>query len=53
LQYELRGSEQLQYRPQESLDVSVERFLASLRFEQRGKREQISLDVDTINLMTR
>jgi len=30
----------VQYRPLKSLDIPVERFLASLRFEQRGILDQ-------------
>ena len=35
------GSSFVQYRPQKSLDVPIERFFASLRFEQRGKLDEI------------
>ena len=38
------GSQHVQYHPQESLDTPVERFLASLRFEQRGKLVQLIFD---------
>jgi hypothetical protein len=40
------GSEQVQYRPQEPFDNLVERFFASLRFEQRGKLDEIGFQHD-------
>ena len=43
------GSEQVQYRPLKSLDVPVERFLASLRFEQRGKLDQIGFQLGNLD----
>ena len=44
------GSEQVQYRPLEPFDDSVERFFASLRFEQRGKLDQF--DFQLVNKAT-
>jgi hypothetical protein len=40
------GSEQVQYRPLEPFGESVERFFASLRFEQRGKLEEFGFQHD-------
>jgi hypothetical protein len=34
------GSEQVQYRPLEPFGNSIERFFASLHFEQRGNLDQ-------------
>jgi len=36
----------VQYRPQEPFDDSIERFFASLRFEQRGKLEEFGFQQD-------
>jgi hypothetical protein len=36
----------VQYRPQEPFDDSVERFFASLSFEQRGKLNEIGFQHD-------
>ena len=33
------------FRPQKSLNGQAERFLASLHFEQRGKLDQLSLEI--------
>jgi hypothetical protein len=33
--------------PKEPFDMPVERFLASLRFENRGKLDDLGLDIDT------
>jgi hypothetical protein len=42
-----RGDDiQVQYRPQEPFDDSVERFFASLRFAQRGKLDQFDFQLD-------
>jgi len=38
------GSSFVQHRPQKSLGVLVERFLASLIFEQRGKSNQLGIE---------
>jgi hypothetical protein len=43
------GSEQVRFRPQKSLDMHIERFFASLRFEQRGKLEQLGIEIDTFD----
>jgi len=32
-----------------SLDTTVERFFASLRFEQRGKLEQLGIEISFID----
>ena len=40
------GSEQVRFRPQKTLGVPVGRFLASLRFEQRGKLDQLGIEMD-------
>ena len=39
------GSEQVRFRPLEPFDDSVERFFASLRFEQRGKLDQLGVEI--------
>jgi hypothetical protein len=42
------GSSFVQHRPlpeNELLDVPVEQFLASLRFEQRGKLDQLGIEI--------
>jgi hypothetical protein len=42
------GSEQVRFRPlfnKELLDMPVEQFLASLRFEQRGKLDQLGIEI--------
>ena len=42
------GSEQVRFRPlleNELLDMPVEQFLASLRFEQRGKLDQLGIEI--------
>jgi hypothetical protein len=33
----------------EPFDVSVERFFASLRFEHRGKLDQLGIEIDTMD----
>jgi hypothetical protein len=46
------GSEQVRFRPQlenELLDKLVEQFLASLRFEQRGKLDQLGLEIGSFD----
>jgi len=35
----------VQQRPQKSLDIPIERFFASLRFEQREKLEQLGIEI--------
>jgi hypothetical protein len=35
----------IQHRPQKSLGMPVERFFASLRFEQRGKLDHLGIEV--------
>jgi hypothetical protein len=43
-----RDTSFVQHRPQlEPLD-DIERFLASLRFEQRGKLEQLGIEIESI-----
>ena len=37
------------FRPQKPLDVPVERFFASLRFEQRRKLDQLGIEIDAID----
>ena len=37
------ASDHVQYRPLKSLDVPVERFFESLRFEQREKLDQVDI----------
>ena len=47
-----RGSEQVRYGPQidnELLDVSVDRFLTSLRIQQRGKLDQLGIEIDSFD----
>jgi len=49
------GSEQVRFRPlfeKELLDMSVEQFLASLRFPQRGKLDDIELEIDENELIS-
>jgi hypothetical protein len=42
-------SEHVQYRPQlEPLD-NIERFLASLRFKQRGKLDQLGIEIGSFD----
>jgi hypothetical protein len=36
---------EVQYRPQKSLDMPIERFFASLRFEQREKLDQLGNEI--------
>ena len=46
------GSEQVRFRPQienETLDVPVEWFLYSLRFEQRVKLDQLGIESGPID----
>jgi hypothetical protein len=43
------GSSFVQYRPQKSLGMPVERFFASLRFEQRGKLDQLGIEIDSFD----
>jgi hypothetical protein len=46
------GSEQVRFRPQlknELLDVPVEQFLSSLRFQQRGKLDQLGIEIGSID----
>jgi hypothetical protein len=43
------GSSFVQHRPQKSLDMPIERFFASLRFEQRGKLEQLGIDIGSFD----
>jgi len=42
------GSSFVQHRPQKSLDMPIERFLAYLRFEQRGKLDQLGIEIESI-----
>jgi hypothetical protein len=39
----------VQYRPQKSLGVPVERFFASLRSEQRGKLDQLGIEIGSFD----
>ncbi len=42
------GSEQVRFRPlfnKELLDMPVEQFLTSLRFQQRGKLDQLGIEI--------
>jgi len=39
----------VRYCPQKSLDMPTERFLALLRFEQRGKLEQLGIEIPSIS----
>ena len=43
------GSSFVQYRPQKSLGMLIERFFASLRFEQRGKLDQLEIDIGSFD----
>jgi hypothetical protein len=46
------GSEQVRFRPQlenEHLDWDVEQFLASLRFQQMGKLDQLGMEIGSID----
>ena len=46
------GSSFVQYRPQlEPLD-DIGRFLGSLRFDQRGKLEQLGIEIGSLALLT-
>ena len=45
------GSEQVRFRPlckNELLDMPVEQFLASFRFDQRGKLDQLGINISSI-----
>jgi hypothetical protein len=46
------GSEKVRFRPQKSLDMPVERFLASLRFEQRRKLDQLAIEIGSLDTET-
>jgi hypothetical protein len=39
----------VQHRPQESLDLPIERFFTSLRFEQRGKLDQLGIKIGSFD----
>jgi hypothetical protein len=39
----------VQHRPQNSLDMPIERFFASLRFEQRGKLDQLGVEIGSFD----
>jgi hypothetical protein len=39
----------VQQLPQKSLDMPIERFFASLHFEQRGKLDQLGIEVGTFD----
>jgi hypothetical protein len=41
------GSEQVRFGPQKSLDMPIERFFASMRFEQKGKLEQLGIEISS------
>jgi hypothetical protein len=46
------GSEQVRFRPlleNELLDMPVEQFLTSLRFEQRGKLDLIGIEIGSFD----
>jgi hypothetical protein len=43
------GSSFVQHRPQKSLGIPIERFFASLRFEQRGKLDQLGVEIGTFD----
>jgi len=45
------GSEQVRFRPlleNELPDMPVEQFLSSLRFDQRGKLDQLGINISSI-----
>jgi hypothetical protein len=44
-----RDTSFVQHRPQKSLEMPIERFLASLRFEQRGKLDQLGIEIGSID----
>jgi hypothetical protein len=44
-----RDSSFVQHRPQKSLDMPIERFFASLRFEQRGKLDQLGIEMGSFD----
>jgi hypothetical protein len=39
----------VQYRPQKSLDMTIERFFESLRFEQRGELDQLGIEIGSFD----
>ena len=39
----------VQHRPQKSLDINIERFFASIRFEQKGKLDQLGIEIGYYN----
>ena len=41
--------DRVQHRPQKSLDMPIERFLAYLRFEQREKLEQLGVKIGSFD----
>jgi hypothetical protein len=40
-----RDTSFVQYRPQKSLDMPIERFLASVRFEHRSKLDHLGIEI--------
>jgi hypothetical protein len=46
---EIHSLIEVQHRPQKSLGDSVERFFASLRFEQRVKLDQLGIEIGSFD----
>ena len=46
-----RDTSFVQYRPQKSLDMLIERFFASLCFYQRGKLDQLEIGIGGIEFL--
>jgi hypothetical protein len=43
------GSSFVQYRSQKSLDMPIERFFASLRFEHKSKLDQLGIEIGSFD----
>jgi hypothetical protein len=43
------GSEQVRFHPQKLLNMPIERFFTSLRFEQREKLNQLGIEIGTLD----
>ena len=44
-----RDSSFVEHRPQKSLDMPIERFFASFRFEQRGKLDKLGIEIGSFD----
>jgi hypothetical protein len=46
---QMRSQVRALFRPQKSLDMPIERFFASLSYEQRGKLDQLGIEIGSFD----